>query len=297
MTGAEQGFLLLTSPMGNPERKVLTVSQLRILASRVKMAEKDTVSRQLQEKDLLALGYRPEMAQHILGLLEEEELLHHYCLRAQKQGCQPLTWVTDGYPRRLRQCLREETPGCIWAKGDLSLLTQPKVALVGSRDLLGVNRRFAQEVGRQAALQGYVLVSGNARGADQAAQNACLRAGGRVISIIADRLEEKQTKENMLYLSEDGYDLPFSAQRAISRNRLIHAMSDMTFVAQCSQQKGGTWDGTSKNLRHGWSRVYCFGDGSPAALLLQQMGGELIDEAQLENFEALPREMPGFFED
>ena len=294
MTGAEAGFLLLTSPLGNPDRKVLTSAQLRILSGRVRTAEKDSTQRDLTQADLLAMGYGREMADRILRLLEEEELLRYYCRRGEKQNCLPLTRVTEGYPKRLRRHLGEETPGCLWCKGDLTLLWQPKVALVGSRDLLEKNRRFAHAVGRQAARQGYVLVSGNARGADQAAQNACLRAGGKVICVVADSLEEKPLRENVLYISEDGFDCPFTAQRAISRNRVIHALADMTFVAQCGLQTGGTWDGTAKNLRFGWSSVYCFADGSPASMLLQEMGAEGILETELENFEALSRQTAGF---
>ncbi len=297
MTGPEQGFLLLTSPLGDPQRKILTMSQLRILSSRVKMAEKSPLDRELQPEDLLSLGYRREMAQRIWSLLQDRQLLQYYCAQAAKQDCRCLTWATADYPGRLKQRLGEETPGCIWCKGDLSLLTQPKVALVGSRDLQESNRHFAREVGRQAALQGYVLVSGNARGADQTAQNACLRAGGRIISIVADSLAAKPARENVLYLSEGGFDLPFSAQRAISRNRLIHALAEYTFVAQAALQTGGTWDSTVKNLRHRWSGVYCFSDGSPAALALQDMGAEGIAMDQLQNFETLPRETPGFLED
>jgi predicted Rossmann fold nucleotide-binding protein DprA/Smf involved in DNA uptake len=297
LTGAESGFLLLTSQLGNPERKPLTTAQLRILSARVRTAEKDETDRDLTVRDVMLLGYGREMAGHILALLEEQELLRRYCIRGEKQGCRPLTWVTEAYPDRLKQKLREETPGCLWYRGDLSLLSQPKVALVGSRDLLETNRYFAQEVGRQAARQGYVLVSGNARGADQVAQTACLQAGGKVMSVVADSLEEKTHKKNVLYLSEDGYDCAFSAQRAISRNRVIHALTERTFVAQSSLRTGGTWDGASKNLRHGWSAVYCFADGSEAMRLLQQMGAEGIDLAQLQNFETLPRPDPGFFED
>lgn len=289
MTGAESGFLLLTSQLGNSDRRPLTAAQFRILAGRVRAAEKDASDRHLQEHDLVALGYRREMARHSLSLLEEEELLRYYCQRGEKYGCAPLTWVTEGYPSRLKQHLREETPGCLWYKGDISLLSQPKVALVGSRDLRENNRYFAQSVGFEAAWQGYVLVSGNARGADQTAQNACLRAGGKVICVVADSLEDKPFTENVLYLSEDGFDEPFSAQRAISRNRVIHALSDRTFVAQSRLHTGGTWDGTSKNLRHQWSAVYCYADGSDACRQLEQMGAECITQSQLQNFETLPR--------
>lgn len=296
MNASEAGFLLLTSSLGNPERKVLTTAQLRILAQRVRAGQKDLDDRDLQIEDLLALGYRREMAAHILSLLSEEQLLSLYCQRGERQACFPLTWVSSGYPQRLKQQLREETPGCIWYKGDISLLMQPVVALVGSRDLSQQNLDFAQMVGYEAARQGYALVSGNARGADQAAQNACLRAGGKVISVVADRLTDKPLRDHMLYLSEDGYDLAFTAQRAISRNRLIHALTERTFVAQSSLCTGGTWDGTVKNLRHGWSTVYIYADGSPAADQLQQMGAEGITQQDLLNFNTLPRQLPGFLE-
>lgn len=297
MTGAEAGFLLLTSHLGNPERKVLTSAQLRILSSRVQMAEKQDLQRELEQQDLIAMGYGREMAERMLKLFSEEELLHHYCRKGEKQGCVPLTRITAQYPSRLWSKLGEETPGCLWCKGDVSLLAQPKVALVGSRDILQRNCDFAAEVGRQAALQGYVLVSGNARGADQCAQQACLRAGGRVISVVADCLAEKQEKQNVLYISEDEYDAPFSAQRAISRNRVIHALAQMTFVAQCGYKEGGTWDGTAKNLRHGWSNVFCFADGTPVMELLQQLGAEQISITDLKDFATLPRKNSGFLDD
>lgn len=296
MTGAEAGFLLLTSRLGNPERRVISTAQMRILASRVQMAQKQDPQRDLTENDLVAMGYGRDMAGRILKLLGEEELLRHYCRRGEKLGCLPLTRAGAAYPPQLRQRLGEETPGCLWYKGNISLLTQLMIALVGSRDILEENREFAREVGRQAAKQGYVLVSGNARGADQSAQRACLQAGGKVICVVADCLADKTPGENILYLSEDEFDAPFSAQRAISRNRVIHALPQMTFVAQCGCKEGGTWDGTTKNLRHGWSSVFCFADGSPSVALLQQMGAEMIDTFQLKNMQDLPRNDTGFLD-
>ena len=88
----------------------------------------------------------------------------------------------------------------------------------------------------------------------------------------------------MLYLSEDGFDEEFSAQRALSRNRCIHALGRMVFVAQCDLQKGGTWSGTVRNLRFGWSPVACFRDGSEAAEQLEQMGAYQISLPELRDF-------------
>ena len=287
MTGAERGFLLLTSHLGDPDRPVLTVAQFRTLADRMIHADCVPEERDLQVADLLSLGYGREKAGRILRLLQEEDLLHHYISRGKRLDCVPVTRVTEQYPLLLRQRLGQDSPGTLWAKGDLSLLTLPAISLVGSRELRPENHAFAQAVGRHAASQGLVLVSGNARGADRAAQDACLEEGGRVICIVADELWKHPLRERVLYLSEEDYDSPFTAQRALSRNRCIHTLGRMVFVAQSGQQKGGTWDGTAKNLRFGWSTVACFRDGSAASTELEQMGAYLVDMENLSDFDVL----------
>jgi len=287
MRAIEAGFLLLTSHLGDPDRRVLSTAQLRQLADRVRSGAHHGEDRELSEKDLLALGYSREMAGRIATLLDGEEALEHYLRRGRAMDCVPLTRVSGGYPLLLRQRLGLDSPGCLWAKGDLEILNTPAIALVGSRELRQENRVFAEAVGYHAAMQGLTLVSGNARGADRTAQEACLQAGGRVISIVADELSKQPMKRNVLYLSEDGFDEGFSAQRALSRNRCIHALGQLVFVAQSDLHRGGTWDGTVKNLRFGWSTVACFRDGSEASMQLEQMGAYLIGVEELKDFSVL----------
>lgn len=287
MRAAERGFLLLTCDFGDPERKSLTVPQLRTLASRMAMADRPLEDRELEVADLLSLGYSAQMAQRIVSLLSERALLDHYLRRGKQCSCQAISRISPGYPLRLRKRLGLDAPGCLWAKGDVSLLDGPKISLVGSRELHQENYNFAAEAGAQAAKQGYILVSGNARGADRTAQEACLKNGGKVICVVADNLEEKPIEGNILYLSEDGFDHAFSAQRALSRNRIIHALSGKTLIAQSSLSTGGTWDGSTKNLQNAWSDVFCFDDGSPAARALEQMGATLIGIMELGNLQAL----------
>lgn len=281
MKPTERGFLLLTSPLGDPLRKPLTPAAMRRLKQRLKENPVRDPYRHMIPEDLILLGYSPEQAMHILQLLSEEELLMQYMYPAVRQGIQVLTWITEGYPKSVLEALKAESPGTLWAKGNLSLLNMPCVSLVGSRELRPENAAFAKAVGQWAAEHGFALVSGNARGADRTAQNACLDAGGSVISVLADDLLSKHAPQGMLLLSEDGYELPFSAQRAISRNRVIHAMGKYTFVAQASFQKGGTWKGTVQNLRHGYSQVLCFDDGSAAATELIRQGAKPISMEEL----------------
>ena len=290
MRATERGFLLLASHLGDPERKVLTTAQLRVLADRMRGAQWSGEDRELEERDLLQLGYNREMARRILGLLRQEDVLELYLQRGRRMDCTPVTRVSEKYPLILRQRLGLDSPGCLWAKGDLSILQKPAIALVGSRELREENREFAQAVGYHAAMEGLTLVSGNARGADRAAQEACLEAGGRVISIVADELSRQPVKRNVLWLSEADFETPFSSQRALSRNRCIHALGQMVFVAQSDLHKGGTWDGTVKNLRFGWSPVACFRDGSEVMLQLEQMGAYLIGTEDLGEFRDFPEQ-------
>lgn len=288
MTGAERGYLLLCCHLGNPRRRPLTTAQFRKLTRRVRDSQRTAQNRDLEPRDLTALGYGPEEAARIIGLLSEEALLNRYLAKAAKFCCVPLTRVSPGYPRRLIDALGDDAPGCLWARGNLSLLDRPAVALVGSRDLNPANAEFARQAGVQTARQGFVLVSGNARGADRTAQDTCLAKNGRVISIVADRLTDHVPTQGILYLSEEGFDMDFTPQRALSRNRCIHALGAAAIAAQCSLRTGGTWDGSVKNLRFGWSPLYVFDDGSEGAKLLEQMGAALIDLEALSDLRTLP---------
>lgn len=290
MNAREAGFLLLTCKLGDPDRRVLTTAQLRALALRVRDARRTETDRQIAESDLIALGYGAGEAQRIIALLGEERKLRGYLSQGEQYGCFPLTRAGGPYPVLLRQRLGLDSPGCLWQKGNVNLLKTPTVALVGSRELREENRAFAREVGRQAAAQGLTLVSGNARGADREAQESCLRAGGKVISIVADELWKQPLQRNVLYLSEDGYDEPFTGPRALSRNRCIHALGWIVFVAQSTLGHGGTWDGTVKNLQFGWSPVACFRDGSDSSRELEQLGAYLVGLEDLKDFGALPEQ-------
>lgn len=287
MTGPEQGFLLLSSRLGNPARHPLSTAQLRLLATRVSNAVKPQENRDLTEQDLMALGCNADLSRRILELLSETTLLKRYLRKGIRSGCKPLTRISAGFPEVLWQRMGLDCPGCLWCKGELSLLDTPKIALVGSRDICPENAFFAREAGRQAARQGYTLVSGNAFGADREAQSACLEAGGNVICVVSTELVKCPGEERVLYLAEESYDEPFSPQRALSRNRVIHSLGAITLVAQSSLEKGGSWDGTVRNLRFHWSPVFCYDDGSEAMDRLENMGAVKIGLSDLSDLKAL----------
>lgn len=259
----------------------MTMPQFRELGLRVRGAQMSgDPLRELSLQDLLTLGYEEEQGRRILSLLSREDVLHRYLCDAEAAGCVPLTRLSSGYPSRIIRHLRFSCPPVLFARGDVSLLERPAVALVGSRALRTENEAFAKAVGHWAAEQGFVLVSGGAAGADKTAQQACMEASGKCVVFAADQLLRHEASDQVLYLSADGYDVPFSAYRALYRNHLIHIQGDRVLVAQCTAGKGGTWQGCMENFKHGWSEIFVFEDGSDGAAALIGRGANAITRPQ-----------------
>ena len=278
MRGAEEGLLLLCCKLGQPV-KPLTPAEYRQMESYVHAM---TLTRargdlgRITLKHLATLGYNEEMSKRILSLLERPRVLHDY-LTAHKDISVLTRLDEKKFPQRLRR-LGGDCPAALFCKGDMSLLNTRCVAAVGSRMLFARGYAFAQEVGRRAAAEGFTLVSGNAAGADTTAQEACLQAGGKVVCFVPDELTKYAARENVLYCSAYGYDLPFSNGRALYRNLLIHALGEKTFVAQCPGTTGGTWSGTSENCKRGLSAVYVLNDGTDGAKALCALGAIPVEE-------------------
>lgn len=278
MRGAEESLLLLCCKLGQPVKPLTTAEyrQIEAIVSAKTLTRAKGDLGELTPKQLETLGCSDEMTKRILSLLDRPDALKNY-LGAQKDITAVTRLDETRFPHRLRR-LGSDCPAVLFCKGDLSLLHTRCIAAVGSRMLFERGRKFAQEIGKIAAGEGFTLVSGNAAGADAAAQEACLAAGGRVVCFVPDELTRCAARENVLCCSAYGYDLPFSAGRALYRNELIHALGEKVFVAQCPSTSGGTWSGTSYNLKHGLSDVYVLDDGSDGARSLCELGAIPVEE-------------------
>lgn len=286
MTAAEEGVLLLCCRLGDPACRPLTMAKFRELGLRIRASE-PSGSRlsELSRRDLTRLGYDEDEADRIVALLDREERLSDYLCQAEALGIVPITRVSPAYPRRISGKQQLSSPPVLFARGELSLLDGPSVAVVGSRQLRPENECFAQTAGLLAAREGLTLVSGNAPGADQTAQNSCLDEGGQCVVFVADRLINHEADPRILYISEADISLPFSPARALHRNPLIHMQGDKTLAAQCTYGKGGTWEGSLDNLKHGWSPLFVFDDGSDGSRALLERGASPV--TALTSIEAL----------
>lgn len=261
MRQEERTLLLLCCPLGR-EIRPLNAREYRELTLTLPAGspEPDAAA-------LLRLGFDCATAQRI------EALLQGSVERYLPPSVSVVTALSDGFPARLN-LLRNACPPALFCVGETRLLAKPCVALVGSRRIRPENRRFAAAIGTLAAREGFVLVSGGAAGADTAAQEACLAAGGSVICFVPDALLNHPPRANVLYCSDEGYEFAFTAVRALRRNHLIHALAETVFVAQCEHGRGGSWGGAQYNLQHGLSALCVFRDGSEAALSLIAAGAK-----------------------
>ena len=146
-------------------------------------------------------------------------------------------------------------------EGDRTLLGRPAIGLCGSRNADARALDLAEKFGRLVANLGLVLVSGNARGVDDAAQFGALGAGGTVISVLAEGLagwkpraryrgllHVGESPGNYAAVSEFPPEARWQVWRAMQRNKTILDLSLALVVVQ-SGESGGTWEAGLECLR------------------------------------------------
>lgn len=104
----------------------------------------------------------------------------------EKKGIKCVTIYSDGYPETLKNI--SAPPVVLYCKGDVSLLKTNCFSIVGSRRTsqksLADCKKMAGEISSR-----FTVVSGFADGADSAALEGALAAGGKVISVFANGLD------------------------------------------------------------------------------------------------------------
>ena len=267
-------MLLLCCALPEDAAHPLTLPQFEELGRRVRLLGSGAADPlgEVTARELRRLGYDEAQSARILMLLARKERLRRYLTAAERAGIRPVTRLSEGYPARLWQALGTRCPAVLFAKGDPALASARCITVVGSRELTEEGRAFAVSAGRLIAEAGLTLCSGGAIGADLAAQETCLTHGGSAVIFPAGPLTDCPAQARTLYLAEQAFDAPFSAARALTRNRYLHAMGEKTLVAQCTRCTGGTWEGAIENIRRGYSPVFVHADGTEGAQALIARG-------------------------
>jgi len=177
-----------------------------------------------------------------------------------RAGLWVMTRADSEYPRRLKQRLGTESPAVLFGCGNRKLLRGGGLAVVGSRNTTKSDLAFSRDFGKLAASNGYSIVSGGAKGVDEAAMLGALAADGTVIGVLADKLLQHCSsakyrkylmKDDLVLISPFYPEAGFNVGNAMQRNKYIYCLADAGLVVH-SGLKGGTWTGAKENLKQGW---------------------------------------------
>jgi predicted Rossmann fold nucleotide-binding protein DprA/Smf involved in DNA uptake len=200
----------------------------------------------------------PERISHLLGRSGAMGLALE---KWQRAGLWVMTRSDAEYPVRLKKRLRFEAPPVLFGCGDRGLLNRAGIAVVGSRSANEEELGEASRLGAEIASQEFSVVSGGARGVDEAAMLSALESQGTVAGVLPDSLLRAATSakyrkglmsRNLTLISPFNPEAGFDAGHAMARNKYIYCLADAAVVVTTGKESGGTWNGAIENLKHGW---------------------------------------------
>jgi len=150
------------------------------------------------------------------------------------------------YPLQLAAL--DDAPPALFALGDVTLLHNAQLAVVGSRRPTAAGRVMAARIARDLAASGITITSGLALGIDAAAHEAALTAGGKTIAVCGTGLDicypvqnralfERIARDGLL-LSEFAPGTPPRAAHFPQRNRIISGLARGVVVIEAAAGSG-----------------------------------------------------------
>lgn len=201
---------------------------------------------------LLAKYKTPAAALDILPILTKNKPIRICPASAAEQELETLTnhkgqmifAGDEDYPLALTSL--EDAPPVLSVIGNIALLNQQCVALVGSRNASLNGRKLAHKMAADLGKQNMVVVSGLARGIDTSAHDGSLASG--TVAVVAGGVDVIYPKENTdLYnkiceigavVSECAWGTQPMAQHFPKRNRIVSGLSVGTVVIEASLRSG-----------------------------------------------------------
>ena len=165
---------------------------------------------------------------------------------AEKKGVAVTSMADDRYPHLLRTI--HDPPVVLYSLGDLRIVQQAGLAIVGARRASVYGRQVTQKLARELAVTGLAIVSGLARGIDCYAHVGALEAGGKTVAVLGNGVDVVYPRENRkvyenvrekgCILSEFPIGTFPAPQNFPIRNRIISGLSYGTVIVEASEFSG-----------------------------------------------------------
>ena len=196
--------------------------------------------------ELEAAGLRAISAQS-LGTGRSMELAQDELGKAASADARIIALDDPGYPAQLKQIY--DPPLILYVRGDEAVISQPGIALVGTRGPTPYGLAMAERLACDLAARGLVIFSGMARGIDTAGHRGAIAAKGKTVAVWGTGVDVVYPKENKR-LSEQIITLggavisefpigTFAApQNFPIRNRIISGISLGVLVVEAAEYSG-----------------------------------------------------------
>lgn len=195
----------------------------------------------------------------------DNEKLYNTFLQLKKDNIHIIGLDDERYPKTLVEKLGEIAPPVLFCKGQLPLLNANSISIVGSRDVSDLAITLTKRIANRIAGCGYNVTSGFAKGIDTNAHIGALESSGTTTMVLSYGFNHLSIKKdiktynwepNTLFISQFMPYEKFSGQNAMTRNKLVCALSKAVIVISSGPERdstgkmSGTFDAGLTALKH-----------------------------------------------
>lgn len=153
----------------------------------------------------------------------------------------------EHYPEKLLQI--KDRPNKIYAVGNIELLNNKSIAIVGSRISTAYGEYYAAKFAKEISKKGITIISGLAKGIDTVAHKNSKQEKGKTIAVLGCGFNHVYPKENEELFNEiidDGGcivsqyspDTDINLKEVPFRNRIISALSEGVLIVEARHRSG-----------------------------------------------------------
>ena len=167
-------------------------------------------------------------------------------LEIAKADCELIVYDDAAYPPLLKQI--PDAPLLLYVRGEVKVLSQYAVAVVGSRRPSAYGSSVAHRLAHDLAQRQMVVVSGLARGVDSAAHRGALEAKGKTVAVMGSGIDVMYPRENKkladeiaksgAVISEFPLGTGPTPENFPIRNRIISGLSLGVIVVEAAEYSG-----------------------------------------------------------
>jgi DNA processing protein len=196
--------------------------------------------------ELEAAGLRAVSAQS-LGTGRSMEMAQDELGKAASADAQIIALDDPRYPTQLKQIY--DPPLILYVRGNQSVISQPGIALVGTRHPTPYGSGMSERLACDLAARGLVIFSGMARGIDTAGHRGAIAAKGKTVAVWGTGVDVVYPKENTrlveqilslggAVISEFPIGTFPAPQNFPIRNRIISGISLGVLVVEAAEYSG-----------------------------------------------------------